>query len=1185
LGGDYTRFTFTPRKNYATVWKQQGRVRVDADEIELSDILDRRWRAETQDIIGRCAVPATTPDGFKIVPTGAGTFDILVGRLYADGLLAENHGREPLQYDRSLGEMRGTLPVPYSDQPYFPAPLPPPLPGTAGTTDLVFVDVWHREVTAVEDPSLLDVALGGVDTATRVQTIWQVRALQNVGPHDCADAIQAWTDEIAPSPSRLTTAARPTVDPGDVCDVPAAGGFRGRENRLYRVEVHAAGTVGGVGAAKFKWSRDNASLTTAVDAIAGGTDLTLRRLGRDEVFRFQVDDWMEVLDDRVEFRRQAGHMARITHIDAAARTITVSPAIPGSFAFNAGDPARHTRVRRWDQREGADPASGLLTVEAGTLPLEDGVEVTFTTDPGGGTLRVGDYWVFAARTADGSVESLQAAPPRGPIHHFCRLALVTWGATAAATTVQDCRVIWPPRLESCCTKVVKPGEDIQAAIDALPEAGGCICLKVGLHRIDKPIAIVRSNVTLHGETRGAVVERRDGGEVLRIGRALPDKTITSVSIESLTCRATGRAMVMIDVENVRGLEIASCDLAGLPARALVAAGIQLLWSSDVAVRGNRIANFVVGVQADLGGHVEISGNEFAGLVLGELGGGAMAGDAAVILGRNVNAPCLVERNVMRDFERGVFAPVAEPCVIAKNEIRRRARAARDPNRVVWGIEVTGAHSLVSDNLIESSAEHHGGVRVAGRHLRVEGNEVTRPPAREGQPQPPATGILVDQPGPDARSEACVIRGNHVVGARHGIVASGDAAIHARGIQIRDNVVAPFQFVREFTVNNAIWLRNASESEVSGNTVREYRAGLVLLSGYGNRAVGNTIVRTLGGVFLENQTGVEVSTNRIEDSELVGLMGRHVRDGLVNGNRIVPRFSRGIGILLVPEEGAGMNTVVVRDNHVLGGDMGIVTGRQAVAEIVGNRVEAAARIGISDSESVAVTIARNHVESCGFGGADGQAVTFGVLAVATRDRLTVDQCQIVRTGQSPDGKVTPGNTLAISASSTRHAHVTRNIVDGIVEANPDRTHGAIQILGATISTASDISVVGNILSGRARRLVDVPPVVIPILHISLVLARFGSGLCSGNECRHTIAGSASNLLDATVVMHARRLSVVNNVLFARDTRSFNFAGSAFITATSNITSGSWSNNLIGTWTNVANQLKPAPADNFNHIGVI
>ena len=97
MGGDYTRFTFAPGKNYSGVWKQQGRVRADADENELSDIVDRRWRAETQDIIGRCAVPATTVDGFRIVPTGAGTFDILVGRLYADGLLAENHGRDPLQ--------------------------------------------------------------------------------------------------------------------------------------------------------------------------------------------------------------------------------------------------------------------------------------------------------------------------------------------------------------------------------------------------------------------------------------------------------------------------------------------------------------------------------------------------------------------------------------------------------------------------------------------------------------------------------------------------------------------------------------------------------------------------------------------------------------------------------------------------------------------------------------------------------------------------------------------------------------------------------------------------------------------------------------------------------------------------------------------------------------------------------
>ena len=58
--------------------------------------------------------------------------------------------------------------------------------------------------------------------------------------------------------------------------------------------------------------------------------------------------------------------------------------------------------------------------------LEDGIQVTFGTALPGGEFHAGDYWVFAARTADASVEQLQQAPPRGVHRHFGRLALVTF---------------------------------------------------------------------------------------------------------------------------------------------------------------------------------------------------------------------------------------------------------------------------------------------------------------------------------------------------------------------------------------------------------------------------------------------------------------------------------------------------------------------------------------------------------------------------------------------------------------------------------------------------------------------------------------------------------------------------------------------------------------------------------------
>lgn len=501
MGGDYTRFTFKAAKNYSGVLKQQGRVALDSDWNELSDIADRKWRSETFDIIGQCVVPNTTPDAFGLTPTGSGTFDIGIGRAYVDGIQTENHGLDPQRYDPILGENQGITAVPYSDQPFWPAPLPPSLtapalPPILGRTDLIYLDVWQREVTVIEDPGIREIALGGPDTTTRVQTAWQVKAIPDVSDAACPDPIPRWDDVVRPSGGRLTTSTLMPPPDDNPCIIAAAGGYRGVENRLYRVEIH---TPGGLGTARFKWSRNNASIVSEVEAISASADqITVRQIGRDQILRFNVGDWIEITDDYLEFQGQPGHLGQITNIDEANRIMTIHSAIPGSLNLDPTDATRHTRVRRWDQSSGVD-ADGLLSVTAGPVDIEDGLQVSFSLDPSiaGGEFKTGDYWVFYARTADGSVEPLAEAPPRGVQHHYCRLAFVTWGANAQSTFVRDCRTFWPPA--KCCPIAVRPGEDIQAAIDRVPEEGGCICLLPGIHRVYRPLLIDgKKHLTLMG---------------------------------------------------------------------------------------------------------------------------------------------------------------------------------------------------------------------------------------------------------------------------------------------------------------------------------------------------------------------------------------------------------------------------------------------------------------------------------------------------------------------------------------------------------------------------------------------------------------------------------------------------------------------------------------------------------------
>src|SRR4029077_9183111 len=116
--------------------------------------------------------------------------------------------------------------------------------------------------------------------------------------------------------------------------------------------------------------------------------------------------------------------------------LTFSPATP--FVFDAGIAAAT-----------APAAAGA------TIVLEDGVRIGFSLAETGGAFRGGDYWLFAARTADASVEELDEAPPRGIVHHYCKLGVVTF----PGTVVDDCRVKWPPEGAGAgcdCTVCVTP---------------------------------------------------------------------------------------------------------------------------------------------------------------------------------------------------------------------------------------------------------------------------------------------------------------------------------------------------------------------------------------------------------------------------------------------------------------------------------------------------------------------------------------------------------------------------------------------------------------------------------------------------------------------------------------------------------------------------------------------------------
>ena len=497
------------------------------------------------------------------------------GRAYVHGILAECHGADPQVYDAVLGEEHGTQPIAYDKQPYFPnANVVAPLPTTG--THIAYLDVWRREVTALENPDLVEKAIA-VDTATRLQTAWQVRLLEVPRDTTCDSQSDKWDELTAPSAGRLTTNAVGVPVDDDPVHRPAHRRLPGnREPPLPRRDPRrgpARGRRPSSGRATTARSR---SPSTGIDTAR--TKLTVTRVGRDSVARISIGDWVEVTDDWRELNGLAGELRKVADVDDGDETITLAAALP-TGAFDPLDavaphpraplgPERRSRRRRRRRRacagrgRHADRARGRrrgLVRHRSHAGAASTSATTGSSPPAPPTRR--------SRSSPTSRRAASSTTSAG------------WRSSRSRTRVVDCRTFWPPDFgegeghDCYCAACVTPESHasgqltIQMAVDQVKGTGGKVCLQPGFYFLDQAVRIDGAqSLALEGKGWRTILVSAGREPAIVVQRSL-GVAIDSLTVLTSTFTGPGAlpAGIAIALRNTIGTVIERCVLAQLGA--------------------------------------------------------------------------------------------------------------------------------------------------------------------------------------------------------------------------------------------------------------------------------------------------------------------------------------------------------------------------------------------------------------------------------------------------------------------------------------------------------------------------------------------------------------------------------------------------------------------------------------------
>ena len=462
MKGDYSRFTFRKEKHYSGVRMQQGRVQLDSDWNEQHEInmhLDRTTRLDTFGLSGGPQENA----GFKIVSKDF-KLHLTPGRYYVNGILCENENDVHL-----------------SNQPDLPdTPLPEKC-----CLYTAYLDVWTRNISALEDDYIREKGLLGPDTTTRTKTVWQVK-FEEMDANDvegCPLPGPGWKPVNSFEGCLLGARARRFDMENDPCTPMIGTGYHRQDNHLYRIEIHNGGSAG---KATYKWSRDNACHVSRLVRVENRI-VTISDLGRGAEFEFKPKQWIEISDEGRSLRGEPGVMVEIENVDGCDLKIKEWPGNNGKdyCPFYFGE---KPTVRIWDRDENrnTDSYSGIhIITEKEWTSIENGIEVRFES---GGIYRSGDYWLIPARVATGDIEWPRdesnkplLCSPNGIEHSYAPIAILKHAGDWEP--LEDLRSLFPPITK--LTEIFYIGGDAQDIIrdERLPNS-----LKVGVSNGQLPYA-------------------------------------------------------------------------------------------------------------------------------------------------------------------------------------------------------------------------------------------------------------------------------------------------------------------------------------------------------------------------------------------------------------------------------------------------------------------------------------------------------------------------------------------------------------------------------------------------------------------------------------------------------------------------------------------------------------------------